>query len=111
MVKRAILVKLSLLMVEFTSIPLTVVASIYLLSGYQMLNPEVRIISEPRRIHTDRFLRILTILLTYLHTFGGIVFIAERRLRRETLRKMIEAAMTAAITMLLIIFLVIELEL
>ncbi|MEM2112426.1 MAG: hypothetical protein QXX08_11215 [Candidatus Bathyarchaeia archaeon] len=105
---RATLVKLSLLIVEFTSLPLLVLASIYLLSGYQMLTPEVRIIPEPRKIHTDRFLRILTIFLAYLHTFGGIILVVERCLRKENQKKIIGVAMTIVITMLLIVFLVIE---
>ncbi|MBS7624893.1 hypothetical protein KEJ29_04870 [Candidatus Bathyarchaeota archaeon] len=108
-VKRATLVKLSLLIVEFTSLPLMVLASIYLFSGYQMLNPEVKVIPEPRRIHMDRFLRILAIFLMYLHALGGIIIVAERRFRREAKRKMIEAALIMAITMLLIAFLIIEL--
>ncbi|MBS7607249.1 MAG: hypothetical protein QW502_04965 [Candidatus Bathyarchaeia archaeon] len=111
MIKRAMLMRLSLLIVELTSLPLIVLASIYMLSGYQLLNPEVRIIPEPRRIHTDRFLRILTIFLAYLHAFGGAIIVAERRLRKETLRKIIEAAMITAITVLLIALLIIELAL
>lgn len=106
--RRATLVRISVLMVEFTSLPLIVLASIYLLSGYQMLNPEIRMIPEPRKIHTDKILRALTIVLTYLHTLGGIIIVVERRLREEPLRRVIRAAMTAALTVLLIFLLLVE---
>ncbi|MCS7113160.1 MAG: hypothetical protein RMJ00_04980 [Nitrososphaerota archaeon] len=112
MVRRATLVKLSLLIVESTSLPIAILASVYLLSGYQMLIPDVRLIPEPRRIHTDRFLRILTILLVYLHTVGGAILIAERRLRRrEVLKKLIETLAVTMVTILLIALLTIELAL
>ncbi|MEM2248891.1 MAG: hypothetical protein QXJ46_05190 [Candidatus Bathyarchaeia archaeon] len=102
------LVKTSLLMIELTSLPLIVLASIYLLSGYQMLAPELRIIPEPRKIHTDKFLRILTIFLMYLHASGGIIVIIERRLRKDVLRDIARTALIVVITLLLIIFLMIE---
>lgn len=108
MIKKAMLMKILLLIVEFTSIPLIVLGSIYLLSGYQMLNPEVRIIPEPRRIHTDRFLRVLSIFLAYLHALGGVVIMIERRLRKDALRKITEIAAIALLTALLLISLIIE---
>ncbi|MEM2341021.1 MAG: hypothetical protein QXX94_03385 [Candidatus Bathyarchaeia archaeon] len=108
MSRRAALIRLSLLIIEFTSLPLLMLASIYLLSGYQMLVPELRIIPESRKIHTDRFLRILTILLTYLHALGGIIIVVERRLRKEVLKNIIRTALITTITFLLLIFLMIE---
>lgn len=108
MSRRATLVRVSMLMVEFTSLPLIVLASIYLLSGYQMLNPEIRVIPEPRKIHTDKILRALTIVLTYLHTLGGIIIVVERRLREESQRRVIGTAMITALTTLLILLLLVE---
>ncbi|MCS7114949.1 MAG: hypothetical protein RMJ15_07385 [Nitrososphaerota archaeon] len=108
MVKRATFVRLSLLIVEFTSIPLLVLASIYLISGYQMLAPQVRIIPEPRKIHVDSLLRVLTIFLAYLHILGGIIVVVERRLRKEVLKKIIETVAVIVITSLLTFFLIIE---
>lgn len=108
MIKRAMLIRLFLLIVEFTSLPLIVLASIYLLSGYQMLIPELQIIPESRKIHTDKFLRILTIILTYLHALGGIIITVERRLRKEILKNIVRTALITAITFLLLIFLMIE---
>lgn len=105
---RARLVRLSMLMVEVTSLPLILLASIYLLSGYQMLNPEMKIIPEPRKIHADKSLRIISILLAYLHVLGGTTIVVERRLRKEKLRKTIETLLIAVTTMLLITFLAIE---
>ncbi|MEM2272610.1 MAG: hypothetical protein QXX56_00130 [Candidatus Bathyarchaeia archaeon] len=108
MVKRSTLMKLSLLMVEFTSIPLVVLASVYLLTGYQMLVPDLRILPEPMRIHVDRFLRVLAIFLAYIHALGGIIIMAERRLRRELQRKIAEISAIIVLTTLLIISLITE---
>lgn len=108
MIERVTLMKILLLMVEFTSILLIVLGSIYLLSGYQLLNPELRIIPEPRRIHSDRFLRLLTITLTYLHALGGIMIMIKRRLRRGVLRKAVEITTIVVLTALLFILFIIE---
>lgn len=108
MVKRSTLLRLSLLIVELSSIPLVVLASVYLFSGYQMLAPEVKIIPEPRRIHVDRLLRILTVSLAYLHALAGIIIMAERRIRREILRKIVEIFAAAILTALLLSSLIIE---
>lgn len=108
MVRKATLLKICLLMVEVTSIPLIVLALIYVLSGYQMLAPVIRIIPEPRRIHTDKFLRILTIFLAYLHALGGIVIMAERRIKEETLRKIAEIVAIVVLTTMLVTSLAIE---
>ena len=106
MIKRATLMKIFLLMVEFTSIPLIVLGSIYLLSGYQLLNPELRIIPEPRRIHSDRFLRLLTITLAYLHALGGVIIIIGRRLKRDISRKIAEIAVVVLTALLLSSFII-----
>lgn len=108
MIKRATLMKTFLLMVKFTSIPLIVLGSIYLLSGYHLLNPELRIMPEPRRIHSDRFLRLLTITLAYLHALGGIIIIIRRRLRRDISRKIAEITAVVILTALLLISFTIE---
>ncbi|MCX8171392.1 MAG: hypothetical protein N3E47_05415 [Candidatus Bathyarchaeota archaeon] len=108
MVSRVMLVRLSLLMVELTSLPLIVIASIYLLSGYQMLTADVRVIPEPRRIHTDKSLRILAIFLAYLHALGGAVTVVERRLRDKTLKAIFEVAAFVIATSLLIFLLTLE---
>ncbi|MEM0049300.1 MAG: hypothetical protein QW424_04935 [Candidatus Bathyarchaeia archaeon] len=108
MVKRSTLLKLSILIVELSSIPLVVLASIYLFSGYQMLAPEVKIIPEPRRIHVDRLLRILTVSLAYLHALAGIIIMAERRIKKEILRKIVEISAAVILTILLLSSLIIE---
>ncbi|MEM1606820.1 MAG: hypothetical protein QW341_03165 [Candidatus Bathyarchaeia archaeon] len=104
---RAALLRISMLAVELTSLPLIMLASIYLLSGYQMLNPEIKAIPEPRKIHTDKFLRALTIFLAYLHTLGGVIIIAERRLKGNV-KKTVELLASSLIILLLIIFLLVE---
>lgn len=108
MVKKATLVRLSLLIVEFTSLPLVVLALMYLLSGYQMLTVDVKIIPEPRRIHTDRFLRTLTILLAYLHTLCGAIIVIERRIKIGVLRMAVEVAVIVVLSLLLVFFLALE---
>ncbi|MEM2168984.1 MAG: hypothetical protein QXX99_03635 [Candidatus Bathyarchaeia archaeon] len=108
MVKKAKLMKMLLLIVEFTSIPLIALGFIYLVSGYQMLSPELKIIPEPRRIHTDMFLRILSISLAYLHALGGVMIIIERRLRRDILKKIAEIFAITVLTALLLASLIIE---
>jgi len=108
MVKRITLMKISLLIIEFTSLPLLLLASIYLLSGYQMLNPNIRIIPESRRIHVDKFLRILAIILVCLHSIGGLIFLVERSIRRDMLRKIMDAAIIVGLILLMLFFLLME---
>jgi len=108
MVKRITLMKISLLIIEFTSLPLLLLASIYLLSGYQMLNPNIRIIPESRRIHVDKFLRILAIILVCLHSIGGLIFLVERSIRRDMLRKIMDAAIIVGLIVLMLFFLLME---
>lgn len=111
MVSRAKLVKTALLMVELTSLPLMVLVMIYLLSGYQMLDPEVKIIPEARKIHADWLLRLISMTLVYVHTLGGGIFIVERHIKKVTQRKIIEAVIAILVTMLLIIILALEVRL
>lgn len=108
MIKRATILRISLLIVEITSIPLIILAAVYLISGYQMLALEVRVIPEPRRVHVDKFLRILTVLLAYLHAVCGMIIIAERRIRTEIIRRIAEAAAIIILTALLIFSLTVE---
>jgi len=111
MVKRSTLVKISLLIIEFTSLPLLLLAFIYLLSGYQMLNPSIRVIPEYRRIHVNKFLRILAIILVCLHSMGGLIFLVERSVRRDVLREIMEAAIVIGLIMLMLFFSLIEMML
>lgn len=108
MIKRATLVKLAILMVEVTAPPLFLLASIYLLSGYQMLVPTVKILPESRRIHTDRLLRLLTITLAYIHTLGGSIFVIERRMKKDVLKKLTEVFAVVTATALMFLFLILE---
>jgi hypothetical protein len=108
LIKRADFIKLAILMVEVTSPPLILLATIYLLSGYQMLIPTVKILPEPRRIHTDSLLRLLTVMLAYFHTIGGSIFIIERRMKRGALKKAAEIFVFAAVTTLTLLFLMLE---
>ncbi|MBS7604803.1 MAG: hypothetical protein QXR84_00985 [Candidatus Bathyarchaeia archaeon] len=73
-----------------------------------MLAPEVKIIPEPRRIHVDRLLRILTVSLAYLHALAGIIIMAERRIKKEILRKIVEISAAVILTILLLSSLIIE---
>jgi hypothetical protein len=95
-------------MVEVTSPPLILLATIYLLSGYQMLIPTLKILPESRRIHIDNLLRLLTIMLAYIHTVGGSIFIIERRMKREFMRKVAEISVVATVITLMLLFLMLE---
>lgn len=79
------LLRIALLLVEATSIPLLVLLLLYLLTGYQMLVPGFRVFENPRLLHTDRVLRVLTVALALLHSYGGLLLLISRRARKLAL--------------------------
>ena len=93
---------IALLLVELTSIPLLFLSIIYVLTGYQMLYPEkIHIFQNPRAIHTDKDLRISTIVLGLIHASAGIILLCERRIRNRVVRNALEIA---TILLLAVIF-------
>ncbi|MEM1582151.1 MAG: hypothetical protein QXK89_06545 [Candidatus Bathyarchaeia archaeon] len=76
-----------------------------------MLNPEIKAIYEPRKIHVDRFLRILAIILVYLHAMGGLIFLIERGIKGDASRKLMEVTAITGLTILILVFLLVEITL
>ncbi len=105
------LLKIMLLLVEATSLPLLVLSLVYLLTGYQMLTPRVRFFPKPRLIHTDPVLRILLATLGLIHGYSGLILLFERRIRNNALRIMIEAIVTGLLLGIAGLIILLELEL
>lgn len=103
--------RLALAIVEATSIPLIVLLSLYILSGYQMLNPGLYIMPAARTVHTDRILRVVFLALVYLHSLTGLIIMCERRIRRRLLRSAVEYIAIAALSIFIAVSLAIELTL
>ncbi|MEM0027849.1 MAG: hypothetical protein QXD38_08000 [Ignisphaera sp.] len=100
--------RIALAIVEVTSIPLLVLTAIYILSGYQMLYPQIRLIPAARTLHTDKFLRILFVVLVYLHGLTGTIILCERRIRNALIRNIIEYIAIIGLSILLAIPLTLE---
>ena len=79
-------VHMCLRIVEYTSIPLSLVIFLYVLSGYGMVSPIPSLIgftySTSAKIHTLPLLRYVTSLLIALHGYAGVVVLANRYLWR-----------------------------
>ncbi|MDK6027892.1 hypothetical protein QPL79_00735 [Ignisphaera sp. 4213-co] len=82
--------RIALAIVEATSLPLLTLVVLYTLSGYQMLYPQIRLLPAARAIHTDFSLRILFIVLAYLHSVSGLIIVIERRIKLKTLKTILE---------------------
>ncbi|MEM3948834.1 MAG: hypothetical protein QXM76_04505 [Zestosphaera sp.] len=80
--------------VEYTSLPLTLLLLIYVLSGYGTVSPVPGVIGftypTSVRIHTLPLLRYLTAAIAALHLYGGAVVLAHRRVRNAILVRVIE---------------------
>ncbi|MEM4527828.1 MAG: hypothetical protein QXS23_01335 [Desulfurococcaceae archaeon] len=81
----------SILLVEFTSIPLLLLCYIYLLTGYQIINPHLSLFPRASRVHGDEALRLLFLLLVTIHSIAGVLLMCERRVRPRIIRIIIEA--------------------
>lgn len=82
--------QLALMVIEATSIPLLVLTYIYILSGYQLLYPEVYIMPVARVLHTDIVLRVLFTILVYLHSLSGLMLMVERRVKKILWKRLLE---------------------
>lgn len=101
--------KYALILIEFTSIPLLLLGLIYFLTGYQMLLVTIHIFPNARIVHTDRFLRVLTLILAVVHSYSGILIITARRVRSILLKKFIIYFATLVIIIFMIIATTMEL--
>ena len=105
--KPAIL-KLSLTLVESTSIPLIVLMLLYLLTGYEMLVLSRILIPNARAIHTDRVLRLILVALVLIHGYFGTLILCERRIRNNLARPIIEFLITVALIFLVALIVLYE---
>lgn len=103
------LLRYALIIVEVTSIPLIVVGLIYLLTGYQMLEPSIEIFMRPRALHTDVLLRVATIALGTLHAYGGLLLLIARRVRKPRTRHFLFVITTLLLILALSLFITLEL--
>lgn len=108
-VARPRLLKVLLTLVEITSLPLLVICLLYLLTGYQMLIPGLKLIPRARELHTDRVLRLLFLILVLVHGYSGLIIVSERRIRNNTIRTIIEVAVTILLVGLAVLFVILEL--
>lgn len=103
--------RIALAIVEATSIPLLILTALYILSGYQMLYPQIYFMPSARTVHVDLLLRILFLALVYLHSLAGIIIVCERRLRKKILKNVLEYIVMVLLTMLVAIPLALDLVL
>lgn len=87
-------------LVEYTSLPLTLLILLYLLSGYGTVSLIPSAVgftyTTSIKIHTLPLLRYLLAVITALHLYGGAVVIAHRRVRYKKLATTVKAAGLAA---------------
>ena len=106
--------KISLLLVELTSIPLFILISLYMITAYGMLNPKfIGLITglnyvTSLRIHTDTLLRISCVILTMTHSYGGLTLLVTRRVRNRKIASIIITLVTLIIVTLASIYLIAE---
>lgn len=106
---RVKLAKLALLVVDVTSPILLFLSALYMVTGYQMLYPEVTLIPAARRLHVDLVLRVSTVVVGYLHGLSGLIILCERRVRNRRLRKAIVVAAALGLTALVALPLALDL--
>jgi succinate dehydrogenase hydrophobic anchor subunit len=98
------------LIAELTGIPLGILFTIYLVTGYQMLYPDkVWFFPRPRALHVDKVLRVLTLILALLHTVAGIIWICEIRIRNRMIRTVIEVITASFLALLYGMLLIVDL--
>lgn len=103
------LLRLAISIIEATSLPLLILVVLYILSGYQLLSHNnIHLIPMARAIHVDRFLRIIFVVLSYLHSLSGLVIFIERRIRRILIKMVLKSIAMVLLTLFITIALVIE---
>lgn len=97
------LLRLALMLIELSSLPLLVLVILYVYSGYQMLYPEVYLLPYARTIHTDPILRVLFIVLTYIHAVSGFIIMISRRIKKKEISKILKYIIIVVLTLLIAI--------
>jgi len=101
-------VYICLKIVEYTSIPISLVMFLYVLSGYGMISPVPSLIGftypTSVKIHTLPLLRYMTALLIALHGYAGIIVLANRRLwRYKIIKNLVEVLGTLYTSLIIVI--------
>ncbi|MCS7121433.1 MAG: hypothetical protein NZ895_02395 [Archaeoglobaceae archaeon] len=97
--------KFALITVELTSLPLIFLAFLYVLTGYQMLVPEIAVMPA-RRIHADPVMRMLLIVLGTIHAYAGLLILCERRF--EKFRKILATIATVFVAIFILLIATLE---
>lgn len=103
------LLRVLLTLVETTSLPLLVICLIYLLTGYQMLIPSLKLFPRAYQLHTDRVLRSLLLIFGLIHGYSGLIILCERRIRNNTTRVIVESVVSVLLVGLAVFFALLEL--
>ncbi len=101
--------RIALVIVEATSIPLLLLLVLYILSGYQMMLRRPIFFPKAELIHTDPLLRILLISLSYLHSLAGLLIVINRRIKYRFVRNILEYIAILLTSSLLAFFIILEL--
>jgi succinate dehydrogenase hydrophobic anchor subunit len=91
------LLRVAWLLIEATALPLFALALIYLLTGYQILNPRVAIIPRARLLHIDTVLRIVAAVFFLAHSYGGLILTISKYVKKQRLRELLFIAVNALI--------------
>lgn len=97
-----------LVLVETTSIPLLVLCLVYLLTGYQMQTSSLRFFPRAREIHTDPTLRVLLVIMAFIHGYSGLILLCERRIRNKILKLAVEYSITGLLIVLAVFIIFLE---
>ena len=91
--------RLYIVLVEVTSLPLAILIAMYILTGYGLISEAMRPLGLTRALsaslHTSPVLRVLLVALTALHGYTGLVVLAYRKVRAEGVREVLEILLLA----------------
>ncbi|RLG82215.1 MAG: hypothetical protein DRO40_08255 [Thermoprotei archaeon] len=82
---------------EGSSIPLLFIITILILSGYGILYPaRIKILTGglmteglAYKIHTDKIIRLSTLVLLFIHGYAGVLILIEKYVRTELLKNVL----------------------
>ncbi|MEM1645648.1 MAG: hypothetical protein QXL96_07250 [Ignisphaera sp.] len=90
--------RIALAIVEASSLPLLILIVLYTLTGYQMLYPSAYFFPASRALHVDPLLRVIFVVLVYLHSLAGLIIVVERRVRYRLIKKALEYIVIAGLS-------------
>lgn len=93
--------RVALAIVEASSLPILVLTIIYILTGYQMLYPNIYFFPSSRGIHVDLLLRIIFVVLVYLHSLAGLIIVIERRIKLKAIKEALEYLVIVGLSLFL----------